>query len=73
MRNIKNILITVCAVLFTGLPVQQLIAALRQMPAQAVVLIEADAGYALVGGMDLEENGDGVPDEVILLASLEGD
>ena len=53
--------------------VQQLIAALKQMPAQAVVLIEADAGYSLVGGLDLEENGAGVPDEVILLPSMEGD
>jgi len=53
--------------------VDQLIAALRQMPAQAVVLIEGDTGYSLVGGLNFEENGDGVPDEVILLPSLEGD
>jgi hypothetical protein len=53
--------------------VEQLIAALQRMPAKAVVLIEADAGYSLVGGLDLEENGDGVPDEVILLPSMEGD
>jgi hypothetical protein len=53
--------------------VQQLIAVLSRMPAQAVVLIEGDAGYAQIGGLDLEENGAGVPDEVILLASLEGD
>ena len=50
--------------------VEQLIAALRQMPVQAVVLIESDAGYSLVGGLDFEENGDGVPDEVILLPSF---
>lgn len=53
--------------------VQQLIAALQQMPAQAVALIEADAGYSQIGGLDIEENNNGVPDEVILLASLEGD
>jgi hypothetical protein len=53
--------------------VEQLVAALQQMPAQAVVLIEGDAGYARVGGIDFEQNGDGVPDEVILLPSLEGD
>jgi len=53
--------------------VDQLIAALRQMPAEAVVLIEGDAGYSLVGGLDFEENGNGVPDEVILLPSMEDD
>lgn len=53
--------------------VEQLIAALRQMPAQAVVLIEGDAGYSLVGGLDIEHNGNGIPDEVILLPSMEGD
>ena len=53
--------------------VGQLIAALRQMPAEAVVLIEGDAGYSLVGGLDFEENGNGVPDEVILLPSMEDD
>ena len=53
--------------------VGQLIAALQRMPAQAVVLIEGDAGYSLVGGLDFEENGNGVPDEVILLPSMEGD
>jgi hypothetical protein len=53
--------------------VGQLIAALQQMPVQAVVLIEGDAGYSLVGGIDFEENGNGVPDEVILLPSMEDD
>lgn len=51
--------------------VGQLIAALQQMPAQAVVLIEGDAGYSLVGGLDFEKNGDGIPDEVILPPSME--
>lgn len=53
--------------------VEQLIAALQQMPGQAVVLIEGDAGYSLVGGIELEENGNGVPDEVILQPSMEDD
>lgn len=53
--------------------VGQLIAALQQMPAQAVVLIEGDAGYSLVGRLDFEKNGNGIPDEVILLPSMEDD
>lgn len=50
-----------------------MIAALQQMPKQAVVLVEDDAGYSLVGGMTLEENGNGMPDEVILFPSMEDD
>lgn len=53
--------------------VDQLIAALQQMPQDAVVLIESDAGYSLVGSLNFEKNGNGVPDEVILLQSMEGD
>jgi len=53
--------------------VEQLIAALQQMPPQAVVIIEGDAGYSLVGGIDFEANGNGVPDEVILQPSMEDD
>ncbi len=53
--------------------VEQLITVLRQMPARAVVLIEADAGYERVGGLDFEENGNGAPDEVVLLPSMEDD
>jgi hypothetical protein len=53
--------------------VAQLIAALQQLPAQAVVLIEGDAGYSLVGGLAFEANGNGVPDEVILQPSMEDD
>lgn len=33
--------------------VEQLIEALRTMPAKAVVLYEGDAGYSLVGGLNL--------------------
>ncbi len=50
--------------------VEQLIAALREMPPNAVVLYEGDAGYALVGGLSFQENGDGVPDEVILFPDM---
>lgn len=53
--------------------VEQLIAALQQMPGAAVVLLEGDAGYSLVGGLGFEENGNGMPDEVILLPSMEDD
>lgn len=53
--------------------VEQLIAALQQMPREAVVIIEGDAGYSLVGGMEFEENGNGVPAEVILRPSMEDD
>lgn len=50
--------------------VEQLIRALSQMPAEAVVLYEGDGGYALIGGLELLRNGDGVPDEVILSADM---
>ncbi len=36
------------------------------MPKNAVVLYEGDAGYALVGGLSLQQNDNGIPDEVIL-------
>ncbi|QSA99217.1 hypothetical protein [Methylococcus sp. EFPC2] len=50
--------------------VEQLIVALQNMPKNAVVLYEGDAGYALVGGLSLQENGSGVPDEVILFPDM---
>ena len=53
--------------------VEQLIAALRQLQPRAVVLMVGDAGYSLVGGIDFERNGNGVPDEVILQPSMEDD
>jgi hypothetical protein len=53
--------------------VEELIAALQQMPGQAVVLLEGDAGYSLVSGLTFEENGNGMPDEVILQPSMEDD
>ena len=53
--------------------VEQLIEALKAWPAEAVVLFEGDAGYSLVGGLTFMENGNGMPDEVILFPSMEGD
>jgi hypothetical protein len=53
--------------------VDQLTTALQQMPGQAVVLLEGDAGYSLVGGLGCEANGNGMPDELILLPSMEDD
>lgn len=53
--------------------VEQLIEALQQMPKSAVVIVEGDAGYSLISGMSLEENGNGMPDEVILFPSMEDD
>lgn len=50
--------------------VEQLIEALLKMPQNAVVLYEGDAGYALVGGLDLQKNDHGVPDEVILFPDM---
>jgi hypothetical protein len=50
--------------------VEQLIAALAEMPGKAVVLYEGDAGYALVGGLTLQQNTNGVPDEVILFPDM---
>ena len=53
--------------------VEQLLTALQQMPGKAVVLLEGDAGYSLLGGLNFEENGNGMPDEVILFPSMEDD
>lgn len=50
--------------------VEQLIEALQKMPGNAVVLYEGDAGYALVGGLDLQQNENGMPDEVILFPDM---
>lgn len=50
--------------------VGQLLDALSQMPVEAVVLYESDTGYSLIGGLDLQKNGAGVPDEVILFPDM---
>ena len=53
--------------------VEQLIEALRRMPPDAVVLYEGDAGYALISGVDLLRNGNGLPDEVLLSPDMTPD
>lgn len=53
--------------------VEQLIEALQQMPQQAVVVYEGDGGISLIAGLALQENGAGIPDEVVLFPSLDGD
>jgi hypothetical protein len=50
--------------------VAELIKALQQMPSAVVVLLEGDAGYAAISGLDLETNDSGMPDEVILLPDM---
>lgn len=50
--------------------VKQLIAALAEMPEDAVVLYEGDTGYALVGSLELQKNRTGIPDEVILCPDM---
>jgi hypothetical protein len=50
--------------------VEQLITALLEMPKHAVVLYEGDGGYALVGGLHLQENENDLPDEVILFPDM---
>lgn len=52
--------------------VAQLIEKLRQMPSDAVILLEADGGLARVAGVDLEKSTTaGLPDEVILSTDAE--
>lgn len=53
--------------------VSQLIEALRALPPEAVVLFEGDTGYSLVSSLYLQENDNGMPSEVILQPSLDGD
>lgn len=50
--------------------VAQLIAALQELPPDAVVLYAGDSGYALIGGLTLEKNAAPLPDEVILLPDM---
>jgi hypothetical protein len=50
--------------------VEQLITALLEMPKDAVVLYEGDGGYALVGGVHLQQNPSVLPDEVILFSDM---
>jgi hypothetical protein len=52
--------------------VAQLIEKLQLMPREAVVLLEGDAGFARVAGVNLEKSETaGLPDEVILFTDAE--
>jgi hypothetical protein len=53
--------------------VQQLIQALQGLPAQATVLLEGDGGLSPLGGVGLVENGNGLPDEVLLQPDMTPD
>ncbi len=53
--------------------VQQLIEALRAMPASATVLLEGDVGYSPLGAVAFQSNGGGLPDEVILQPDMTPD
>ncbi|NSL54846.1 hypothetical protein [Uliginosibacterium aquaticum] len=46
--------------------VRQLLALLQTYPPEASVLLEGDAGYSPLGGLSLQANEGGLPDEVIL-------
>jgi hypothetical protein len=51
--------------------VSQLLEQLRNMPEEAVVLIESDGGLSLVGAVDfVKGQGPGAPSEVILSPSM---
>jgi ABC-type sugar transport system substrate-binding protein len=52
--------------------VAQLIEKLREMPGEAVVLLEGDGAYARIARVDLEKSVmAGLPDEVILSTDAE--
>ena len=53
--------------------VQELMQALGVLPGNAVVLYQGDGGVSLIAGVSLEANVNGMPDEVILHPSMEGD
>jgi hypothetical protein len=53
--------------------VQQLIQHLLQLPQQATVLLEGDAGYSPLGDVALVNNGGGLPDEVVLQPDMTPD
>jgi hypothetical protein len=46
--------------------VRQLLALLQTFPLEASILLEGDAGYAPLGGLSLQPNEGGLPDELIL-------
>jgi hypothetical protein len=56
-----------------SMTVKQLIAALQDMPADATVLLEGDAGYSPLGALEMLDNGGGLPDEVVLQPNMTPD
>ncbi|WP_157278215.1 hypothetical protein [Methyloversatilis thermotolerans] len=56
-----------------SMTVKQLIAALQDMPADATVLLEGDAGYSPLGALEMLGNGGGLPDEVVLQPDMTPD
>jgi hypothetical protein len=53
--------------------VGQLMEKLRALPPDATVLIEGDEGYSPLGGIDVQRNDNGLPDEVILQPDMTPD
>ncbi|BGE85704.1 MULTISPECIES: hypothetical protein [Methylosinus] len=52
--------------------VAQLIEALKDMPAEAVIVLEGDGGFARLARIDLEKSPmAGLPDEVVLSTDAE--
>jgi hypothetical protein len=52
--------------------VAELIEKLQQMPSEAVVLLESEAGFARVAGVNFEKSvAIGLPDEVVLFTDAE--
>jgi hypothetical protein len=52
--------------------VAQLIEKLKEMPTEAVVLLEADGAFARIAGLNLEKSVTvGLPDEVVLFTDAE--
>jgi hypothetical protein len=50
--------------------VSQLLERLQEMPKDAVVLIEGDAGYARLGEIGFQQGIAGMPDEVLLIPDM---
>jgi hypothetical protein len=53
--------------------VGQLMEKLRALPQEAAVLPEGDEGYSPLGGIDVQHNDNGLPDEVVLQRDLTPD
>ena len=53
--------------------VGQLMEMLRALPPGATVLLESDEGYSPLGGIDVQHNDNGLPDEVVLQPDMTPD